>query len=169
MELKLVIDDRIVAGARRLCTRRRVLVLLALTALSSAAAIAAPLGEAPFKFKEGQVVSSSQFNANFQALTDAIDAVDARFGTSFSVSPTSGFVGIGTKKPTSWLHVAGTLSRSSLGDHPPRWQRAGPRDLGRGGPRSRRRGQRDRRIYRVDDPATRRLRGSENCLLPGAT
>lgn len=71
MEIKIVVDERLVAAARSLKGWRGLLLALGVMLL--------PLGvyatQARYVFSDGQVIYATQLNANFQDLHDRVDTV----------------------------------------------------------------------------------------------
>jgi len=117
MEIKIVIDDRLVGGVRRIFTRWILLFLLAVILLSVTMNLTADSIDIPFGFEAGAVISSSQMNANFAAVRDELNIHDGMIATL--LTPTGavwglndpdifyndGSVGIGTNTPTSLLSL----------------------------------------------------------------
>ncbi|MEZ4268796.1 MAG: hypothetical protein R3F39_20770 [Myxococcota bacterium] len=131
MEIKITIDDRIVTAAKRLITKRRLMVAGGLAVLASAVALAAPLGDVPNKFSDGNVLSAGELNANFSTVVEAIDVVAAAVdeGITFqgpagvytenrgfcgATAPTGPWMAKGLPAPGGWKAV-NTLCETACG------------------------------------------------------
>jgi hypothetical protein len=85
MEIRIILDDRIVNGARRVFSRSGLAALTALTLLAGGAALVAQeASEASNVFSPGEVISSSAVNQNFQELHDLAAAQDEEIATKAS-------------------------------------------------------------------------------------
>jgi len=75
MEIRIILDDRIVNGARRVFSRTGLAALTAVALLAGGAALVAQeASEASNVFSPGEVISSSAVNQNFQELHDLAQA-----------------------------------------------------------------------------------------------
>lgn len=97
MEIKVVIDDRLVEGWRRLralATRRRIAAALALLVLASTVfALAAPLAK-PHTFVAGTPARASEINANFDALFTAFNERVIRADRTIAITTAAGCAGL---------------------------------------------------------------------------
>ena len=85
MEIRIILDDRIVNGARRVFSRTGLAALTAVALLAGGAALVAQeASEASNGFSPGEVISSSAVNQNFQELHDLIQAQDEEIATKAS-------------------------------------------------------------------------------------
>ena len=119
MEIKITINDRLVRGVKRICNRRVMPFVLAVILSGVSVSLAAEQIDIPFDFKSGEVISSSQMNANFALLEDKVNELDGQVETlsgpdgvvwgSAELNPDcwymGGNVGIGTSTPASLLHL----------------------------------------------------------------
>jgi len=71
----LNVDDRIASFLKRVFTRRKLMVAIAVAFAASAVVYAASV---PNTFSAGQTVSASQMNANFNALTTAVTTLEGK-------------------------------------------------------------------------------------------
>ena len=122
MEIKIIIDDRLVRGVKKVFSRRVLPFVLAVVLSGVSVVLLAEDYLTPFVFKSGEVISASQMNANFagletriNALQDQVDDLVAGSGSLWiSSSPdiyyTGGDVGIGTATPASLLEVDGIIT-----------------------------------------------------------
>ena len=106
INLTINIDDRIIAGVKRLFTRRFLAIVV--VALASGSALVAYAVTVPNPFAPNTPISSSQVNANFSALATATTALEssAWSGTG-GIRYFSGNVSIGTTTPGAPLHIRG--------------------------------------------------------------
>ena len=85
MEIRIILDDRSVNGARRGCSRSGLAALTAVALLAGGAALVAQeANDATNVFSPGEVISSSAVNQNFQELHDLIQAQDEEIATKAS-------------------------------------------------------------------------------------
>lgn len=98
MEIRLIIDDRLVSFARRtraVVTRRRAAFLAgALVAIGSALALADVVK--PHTFSSGTPISAAEVNENFDALVTAVNSRMIRSNTTIPVTAASGCDGLVT-------------------------------------------------------------------------
>lgn len=77
MEIKIVIDDRVVALGRRVLSRGRLMLVAGLAVLLGSGAAVYGISDTPtHQFSAGDTISSSQVNANFQAVYGAVYALE---------------------------------------------------------------------------------------------
>ncbi len=113
-----VLRHKIAIGLRWVLHKRRLPFVLAGGVLQTALVFAAP-AEVPYEFQSGDALSASQLNANFDALTQAIDdeatlRVDGdRWEADDTTLRYNGNVGIGTE-PQAHLHIAGDNPAASV-------------------------------------------------------
>ena len=122
MEIKIIIDDRLVRGVKKIFSRRILPFVLAVLLSGVTVGLLAEDYLTPFVFKSGEVISASQMNANFAGLETRInelqDLVDDLVAGSGSLWVSSapdiyyngGDVGIGTATPASLLEVNGIIT-----------------------------------------------------------
>jgi hypothetical protein len=90
MEIRIILDDRIVNGAKRIFSRSGLAALTALTLLAGGAALVAQeASDASNIFSPGEVISSSAVNQNFQELHDLAQAQDEEVAAKVSGIETS--------------------------------------------------------------------------------
>jgi hypothetical protein len=118
MEIKITIDDRLVRGVKKIFSRRVLPFLLAVMLSGVTVALLAEPFVIPYVFKSGEVISSSQMNANFADLQTRINEMQAQLDSLVDLSGESlwelnagdyyyngGDVGIGTDVPGARLEV----------------------------------------------------------------
>ena len=103
MEIKIVIDDRMIDLGKKLALRRT----LAIMALLSVAVPVVLYADVEHIFVAGETISASAVNDNFASLDERVGA----FESALSVDG-NGYVGIGTTEPTAKLDVAGNVYAS---------------------------------------------------------
>jgi len=122
MEIKARINETLVWGTQRICSRLIVPLLMVLVLSGLSVSLGADPIDIPFDFEPGKVISSSQMNANFAALREELNIHDGVIATL--LSPTGavwglngsdifyndGSVGIGTNTPTSLLSLYSATS-----------------------------------------------------------
>jgi hypothetical protein len=142
MEIKIRINDKLVRGVKKIFSRRVLPFVLAVVLLGVTVSLMAQSFVIPFVFKSGEVISSSQMNANFTDIADSINALMSAVdglsegGGSLWVSSGTDYyvlgkeVGIGLTAPASLLHAyttkaigqgedAGITVESAIADNPP--------------------------------------------------
>ena len=92
MEIRIILDDRIVNGARRVFSRTGLAALTAVALLAGGAALVAQeANEASNVFSPGEVISSSAVNENFQELHDLAQAQGEEIAAKVSGIETSDY------------------------------------------------------------------------------
>jgi len=85
MEIRIILDDRIVNGARRVFSRSGLAALTAVALLAGGAALVAQeANDASNVFSPGEVISSAAVNQNFQELHDLAQAQDEEIAEKVS-------------------------------------------------------------------------------------
>jgi hypothetical protein len=121
MEIKITINERLVGNKRRTFNRGVLLFLLGVVLAGVAVVLPANPIVIPNVFNSGEVISSSQMNANFSLLENKVNEIDGLVGSlSAGVAMWSlndphiyyndGNVGIGTNTPTSLLSLFSATS-----------------------------------------------------------
>lgn len=117
VQFKLKLPDALVRGAKSLYTRRGRLSFVLGVAMSSVVIYAATVSK-PFSFTDGQVISASQVNANFDTLYSEVNSKETRITSLESVAwvkGSSGYytnetkVGVGVTAPAARLDVNGAV------------------------------------------------------------
>ena len=106
MEIRVIVDDRLILFLRRALTRWQLLSLLILSAI-------VPMGiyaDVPNVFESGTVISSSAVNENFTDLDERL----ATYEGAISVDLDTGNVGIGTTIPAGQLEIYSEEQDQSL-------------------------------------------------------
>jgi hypothetical protein len=142
MEIRIRINDKLVRGMKKIFSRRVLPFVLAVVLSGVTVSLMAQSFVIPFVFKSGEVISSSQMNANFtdiadsiSALMSAVDGLSEGGGSLWVSSGTDYYVlgkevGIGLTAPASLLHAyttkaigqgedAGITVESAIADNPP--------------------------------------------------
>lgn len=117
VQFKVKVPDRVVGWTRQLYTRRGRLSFVLGLALSSVVIYAATISK-PFNFTDGQVISASQVNSNFDTLYTESNSKETRITSLEAVAwlkGSSGFytnetkVGVGVTAPAARLDVNGAV------------------------------------------------------------
>lgn len=106
MEIKIMIDDRIVNFLRRHLKRRNVLAGIGLMAAMPLAIYATTVASDLYVFNPGEPILAEQVNTNFANLNDRIESYES----VVDVDEVTGNVGIGRGASREKLQVHGALS-----------------------------------------------------------
>lgn len=118
MELRIVVPDWLVQRARWVVAQRRMLLGYGLGLLTSSMVIYGAVISKPFTFTDGQVISASQVNGNFDALFSEINSKETRINTleaaswikaSAGLYTNESKVGVGVTAPATRLDVKGAV------------------------------------------------------------
>jgi len=118
MEIRIVVPEWLVQRARWAVAQRRMLLGYGLGLLTSSMVIYGAVISKPFTFTDGQVISASQVNGNFDALFSEINSKETRINALEAASWTKASaglytneskVGVGVTAPATRLDVKGAV------------------------------------------------------------
>lgn len=81
MKIEIIIDDRIVNVAKRLLKKKNMIIITCLTVITGSILVYAASITVPHSFVEGDLISATQVNENFQTLQQKVNELDTSMQT----------------------------------------------------------------------------------------